>query len=201
MTRKSAAAVMAVGLLVLAVPGEAVAQEIALTAGRFLGDDVLDDLPVIAGPDSIGFGDGTLFGLRFSMGAALVDLEATLATAGSNLLGGTDAEFGARFTYAEAGAALKIFPGPVAPFLAAGIGYHRIGFDIDGADSYGRLGYYAGVGLKVKLGGVGIRGDVRDHITPINVDSLDPLVAETLGLTEDRTVHNFELSVGLVISF
>ena len=199
MRRHVGIAALAVLLVVAAAPAQA--QEIALTVGPFLGDDVLDDVPVVGGTDSIGFDDGLLFGGRFSMGLGFAELEATLATAGSKLLANTEGEFGARFMYAEVGGAIKIFPGPVAPFLAGGIGYHRIGFDLDGASSYGRLGYYVGAGLKVKLGKIGIRGDLRDHITPIKLDSLDPAVAEAIGLDRDKTVHNFELSVGLIISF
>jgi len=129
------------------------------------------------------------------------EFEATLATAGSKVLAETPGEFSARFTYAEGGVLVKLFPGPVAPFLAGGIGYHRIAWGLEGADSYGGLGYYIGVGLKVGLGKVGVRGDLRDHITSIKLDGLDPGVAAAIGLEDDVTVHNFELSVALVISF
>ncbi len=95
----------------------------------------------------------------------------------------------------------NILPGPVAPFLAGGVGYHRIGFGLEGAESYSGLGYYVGAGLKFKLGKLGVRGDLRDHITPIKLDSLDPAVAEAIGLDKNVTVHNFELSAALVISF
>lgn len=177
------------------------AQELALTVGRFLGDDVLEDIPIVGPAEEIGFADGMFYGARFSMGALIAEFEGTLATVGSKVRAGTEDEFSARFTYAEAGVALKIFPGPIAPFLAGGIGYHRIGWGIDGASSYGRMGYYLGGGLKIGLGKIGLRGDLRDHITPIKLDSLDPAVAEIIGLDKDVTVHNFELSAALVFSF
>jgi len=201
MSKKSGALCLALGLVVLVCPGTAEAQELALTVGKFLGDDVLESVPVVGPPARVGFADGTLFGARFSMGLLFAEFEATLATAGSKVLAETPGEFSARFTYAEGGVLVKLFPGPVAPFLAGGIGYHRIAWGLEGADSYGGLGYYIGVGLKVGLGKVGVRGDLRDHITSIKLDGLDPGVAAAIGLEDDVTVHNFELSVALVISF
>lgn len=201
MLKKSGVLCLALGLTVLVCPGTAEAQELALTVGKFLGDDVLESVPVVGPPARIGFGDGTLFGARFSMGLLFAEFEASLATAGSSVLGETPGEFSARLTYAEAGVLMKIFPGPVAPFLAGGIGYHRIGWGMDGADSYGRMGYYIGAGLKLGLGKIGVRGDLRDHITPIKLADLDPGVATAIGLANDVTVHNLELSVALVISF
>ncbi len=192
-------------MLVLAavlVPAQsAFGQELALTVGRFLGDDVLDSVPLVGPSEEIGFADGMFYGARFSIGALIAEFEGTLATVGSKVLADTEGEFSARFTYAEAGAILKIFPGPIAPFVAGGIGYHRIGWGIDGAASYGRMGYYLGAGLKIGLGKIGVRGDLRDHITPIKLDALDPAVAEAIGLDQDVTVHNFELSAALVFSF
>jgi hypothetical protein len=201
MSRKGAVLCLAVSLLVSAVPATASAQEIAITVGRFLGDDVLDEVPIVGPPAAVGFADGMLYGVRFSMGALFAEFEATLASAGSKVLADTEGEFSARFTYAEAGVAIKIFPGPIAPFVAGGIGYHRIGWGVDGASSYGNVGYYLGAGLKVGLGKVGIRGDLRDHITPIKFESLDPLVAAAIGIEDNVTVHNFELSVALTLSF
>ena len=185
----------------LACPRTAGAQELALTVGKFLGDDVLESVPVAGPPARVGFADGTLFGARFSMGLLFAEFEASLATAGSRVLADTANEFSARLAYAEAGVLMKLFPGPVAPFLAGGVGYHRIGWGLAGADPYGSLGYYVGAGLKVGLGKIGVRGDLRDHITPLKLASLDPAVAAAIGLQKDVTVHNLELSVALVIGF
>jgi hypothetical protein len=201
MSRKGVVLCLAACLWVSATPALASAQEIALTVGRFLGDDVLTDVPIVGPPATVGFADGMLYGARFSMGLLFADFEATLATAGSTVLADTAGEFSARFTYAEAGVAIKIFPGPIAPFVAAGIGYHRIGWGLEGSSSYGTTGYYVGAGLKIGLGKVGIRGDLRDHITPIKFEGLDPLIATAIGIDEDGTVHNFELSVALTLSF
>jgi len=120
MSKKSGALCLALGLVVLVCPGTAEAQELALTVGKFLGDDVLESVPVVGPPARVGFADGTLFGARFSMGLLFAEFEATLATAGSKVLAETPGEFSARFTYAEGGVLVKLFPGPVAPFLAGG---------------------------------------------------------------------------------
>lgn len=192
---------LALGLIVVVCPGAAEAQELSLTVGKFLGDDVLESLPVVGPPTQIGFADGMLYGARFSMGLLFVEFEASLTTAGSKVLAETPNEFSAQFTYAEAGVLMKIFPGPVAPFLAGGVGYHRIGWGLAGSEAYAGLGYYVGAGLRLGLGKVGVRGDLRDHITPINLNGLDPGVAAALGLVDNVTVHNFELSVALVLSF
>ena len=201
MLKKGGVVCLTLGLVVLVCPAAAGAQELALTVGKFLGDDVLDSVPIVGPPAPVGFADGTLFGARFSMGLLFVEVEASLATAGSKVLAETPGEFSARFTYAEGGLLVRLFPGPVSPFLAGGLGYHRIGWGLEGADSYGRMGYYIGAGLKFGLGKVGVRGDLRDHITPIKLEGHDPGVASAIGLKEDVTVHNFELSVALVISF
>ncbi len=201
MSKKGGALSLAVVLFVVAVPGRVAAQEVALTVGKFLGDDVLETIPIVGPPARIGFSDGTLYGVRVSIGALFAEVEATLASAGSSVFADTDDELSARFTYAEAGAVIKLFPGPIAPFIAGGIGYHRIGWGLEGSSSYGTMGYYLGAGLKVGLGKIGVRGDLRDHITPIRLDGLDPAVAAAIGLEDNTTVHNFELSVALTIGF
>ena len=76
-----------------------------------------------------------------------------------------------------------------------------LSFDVDGGASTTELGYMLGAGLKIGLGGFGARVDLRDHITPLDADSIDPAVVEILGLDVNTTLHNFELSAALVLSF
>lgn len=180
----------------LAIATPAAAQEVALTVGRLLGDDVGDDGG--GGLLSTDFADANLFGVRAGVGLLLVDVEASLLTGKSGLFEDTEHATDARFTYLEGAAVVRLFPGPVAPFLAAGLGLHRIA--LDGPD-HTTLGYNVGVGLKVALGAVGVRADLRDHITPLDVEDLGPELAEALGEDGSTTLHNFELSLGLIVRF
>ncbi len=185
-------------LAALAAPATANAQEVALTVGRVVGDDVLDAVGDVAG---LGFGDAGIYGIRVGIGAILLQAEGAILRSPIDLFVDTPGLIGSSITYAEIGLVVKVVPGPIGPFLAGGIGHHRISFDLVDADTYTTIGYNVGVGVKFGLGSVGLRMDVRDHITPLKIDSLDPDVLPLIGLTEDKTVHNFEMSVGLVLSF
>ena len=188
----------AVLLGVLLSPVAAFAQEVALTIGRVVGDDVLDAVDDGVG---LGFGDAGIYGARVSLGAILLKVEGALLYSPIDLFVDTPAQLGSSITYAEIALAVNLVPGPISPFLAGGIGYHRISFDVVDADNYTTLGYNVGVGMKIGLGAVAVRVDVRDHITPLKIDAIDPDVLPLLGLTADKTVHNFEMSLGLVLSF
>lgn len=184
-----------------ALPTEILAQEVSLTVGRFLGDDLVD---AGAGPGDLlptSFRDAGLYGVRVGVGFLLVDLEASGLIGSTAILDDTPFEVDARFRYLEGSVLLRLLPGPVAPFLAAGVGFHRLSLDLPGVDSYQTIGYNAGAGIKVTLGGFGVRADVRDHITPVDLDEIAPALGEVLGLDADRTLHNFEVSLGLVLSF
>ncbi len=182
----------------LAAPTTANAQEIALTVGRVVGDDVLD---AVDGSVGLGFGDAGIYGVRVGLGAILVQAEGSILYSPTDLFVDTPGQIGSSITYAEIAMAIKVVPGPIGPFLAGGVGYHRLTFDIVDADNYTTLGYNVGAGVKFGLGSVAVRLDVRDHITPIKVDKLDPVLLPLIGLTADKTVHNFEMSLGLVLSF
>ena len=188
----------AVLLGALLSPAAATAQEVALTVGRVVGDDVLDAVDNGVG---LGFGDAGMYGARVSLGAILLQAEGAILYSPTDLFVDTPGQIGSSITYAEIAVAVKLVPGPVGPFLAGGIGLHRLSFDVVDADNYTTLGYNVGVGVKLGLGAVGARIDVRDHITPLKIDKIDPAVLPLIGLTADKTVHNFEMSVGLVLSF
>ncbi|HJO05168.1 MAG TPA: hypothetical protein QGG47_14470 [Acidobacteriota bacterium] len=183
---------------VLLTPTAASAQEVALTLGRVFGDDVLE--AVNSGP-GLGFGDAGIYGARVGLGAILVQAEGAILYSPTDLFVDTPGQIGSSITYAEVALAFKIIPGPVGPFIAGGIGHHRVSFDLADANTYTTVGYNFGAGVKLGLGSVGARIDVRDHITPLKVDKIDPDVLPLIGLDADKTVHNFEVSVGLVLSF
>ena len=188
----------AVLLGALLSPAAVAAQEIALTVGRVVGDDLLD---AADNGIALGFGDAGIYGARVSLGAILLQAEGTILYSPIDLFVDTLGQIGSSITYAEIALAIKVIPGPVGPFLAGGIGYHRLSFDVIDADNYTTLGYNIGAGVKFGLGALAARIDVRDHITPLKIDKIDPDVLPLLDLTADKTVHNFEMSVGLVLSF
>jgi len=196
-------ACIALGLVVASAwPQTARAQEVGFTVGRFLGDDLLERVPLLSTSGKLTFEDGGLYGGRIVMGALLVQLEGSILYTPTALVLGTRTEVvSAKFLYAEASGLISLLPGPIAPFLAAGLGYHRIGWGGDGLSSYNTLGYNVGVGLKVGLGGLGVRTDLRDHITPMKVDKMDPRLVDLLGLESNVTLHNFEISATLLVHF
>ncbi len=192
------AGVLAGAALSLLWPASVQAQQIGFSVGRFVGDELADRVPGIGGFSPVAFGDATIYGVRARLGLPILDLEGSIQYGPSSLSVGDLVSLTARFLYAEAGVAVAIIPTPIAPFVTAGIGLHRIGWEGDNA-AYQTLGYYAGVGLRLGLGGVGARVDLRDHITPFRLDDLDPDVRALVGLPADLTLHNFELSLSLML--
>lgn len=192
-----AAAIAALFLM----PAAAEAQEVSLIVGRFLGDDLIR--PDVSVGDFLptSFADTNVYGVRVGFGLLLIDAEASFLTGKSALFEGTPVETDTRFTYLEGTLVVRLLPGPITPFLAAGGGLHRVSFSGPGDPDFTTFGYTVGVGAKVMLGKIGARADVRDHITPMNVADLDQDVLDFLGLDADATLHNFELSVGLVVRF
>lgn len=190
-----------VGLVIaggLLLPFHASGQEVSLTVGRFLGDDVAD------GPGGLiptSFGDAGLYGVRVGMGLLLVDVEGSVLIGNTSILEDTPFALDARFRYLEGSVLLRLLPGPVAPFVAAGIGWHRLSLDLAGVPDYDTVGYNVGAGVKVQLGALGVRGDIRDHVTPLRIEDLAPALADALGIDSGKSLHNFEVSVGLVLSF
>lgn len=188
-------------ILVMALPGAAEAQQVSGVFGRLLGDDVLDQAPFVGSVQGVEFADANLYGARVSWGLAGPELELSVVYSPSKLLENTRLEVDADFLYGEANVLLGLLPGPVEPFVTGGIGLHRISLDIPGTDAETKLGYNVGAGVKVGLGGLGVRADLRDHITPLDFADIDPQFAEALDLLEGNTLHNVELSFGLMFSF
>lgn len=187
---------MVTTLVLATAAGPVHAQEVALTVGRLLGDDLIDSdiLPT-------DFSDATLFGVRAGTSLLLVDVEASLLIGNSELFEDTAFATDARFTYLEGSAVLRLLPGPIAPFVAAGLGLHRIALDGPGDLDHSTLGYNFGAGLKIALGSLGVRADLRDHVTPMDLEDLPPDLVDALGLDESETLHNFEISAGLIVRF
>jgi len=185
--------------LVLAAPTEARADggEFTFSVGALLGDDL--DLGVSA--LEAGFDDSPLYGGRLGWYGWPLGFEGSVMYSPSGLSGRVGVEVGeldARVLYAEANLVLVLIPGPVSPFVTGGIGLHSIALDDDDFEHDG-FGYNFGGGVKAAIGPVGLRVDVRDHVTSFDVEDLvEPL--EIL-VTEDATLHNIEVSAGVSIRF
>ena len=90
-----------------------------------------------------------------------------------------------------------------APYVQAGVGAVRWSFDTDDFNAEGtttNVAYNLGVGATWKLGGVGLRGEVKDYIT--SLDWQRPSDANDFNDIEgDRIAHNWAVSLGLTIAF
>lgn len=194
----------------LAMPSSARAEgEVAFVFGASISGDI----SVLS--DELDFDDvqtavknSPLFGLRLGGYGFPFGFEGSLIYSPSGLTG--DAfddlvEANASILYTEANLLIIILPGPVAPFVTAGLGLHYLNFNIADLVSFDRskLGYNFGGGLKVNASRVSFRVDVRDHVTTFGFDDLGlGIIGDLIGLsgTEAR-LHNVELSFGLGIRF
>ena len=65
-----------------------------------------------------------------------------------------------------------------------------------------KAGWNFGGGLKVNIKGLALRGDVRDHITKIGPDDFDLAeIAQELGINDEPTLHNVEISGSIGVRF
>jgi opacity protein-like surface antigen len=149
-----------------------------------------------------------LFGLRLGSYGFPFGIEGSLIYSPSGLTGAAFddvVEANAKILYTEANVLLIILPGPVAPFVTAGLGLHYLNFNVADLVSFNRskLGYNFGGGLKINASRVSFRVDLRDHVTTFGFDDLGlGIIGDLIGLgdTEAR-LHNVELSFGLGIRF
>jgi len=194
------ALVLLMGMLL--VPQPAAAQEVSFVIGALIGDSFRDVLGILDLPNiAQDFKNAPLFGGRVGVSAFPFAFEGSIVYSPSaiNLSGGSS--FDAKLIYAEAEVQLIIFPGPVQPYIGGGLGFDHIRLQTGGNPSETVLGYVLGGGLKLAFGSVGARVDLKDHITPLKVDNLDPEFRQALFLVQDTTLHNVELSGGITIRF
>ncbi len=177
------------------------AQEVTVVLGRFIGDRFIDRVPFVPEVGSGEFANATFYGARLSLPAFPLNVEGSLVYSPTSLFPDTPLAFNAKVVYAEANALIQMFPGPVSPFITAGIGIHQIDLELAGISPYRTVGYNYGAGVKFGVGTLGLRIDVRDHITPLNIADMVPEFAELLFIEEDIRLHNLEVSAGLVFSF
>ena len=186
-------------MTLLALPTTAWAQntEATFAIGALLGDDIDLDLDLFDDATA-GFDTSPVYGGRIGWYGFPLGAEASVLYSPSGVT--VDPEFlqpdGVSILYAEVNALLIIIPGPIQPFITGGVGVHRIDFTFDEGDlTETAFGWNWGGGLKVKIGPIAIRGDIRDHITRFESDDVLAL------LGTDNTFHNWEVSAGIGVAF
>ena len=99
-------------------------------------------------------------------------------------------------------------PGPVSPFFSIGAGWHSYKFDLSGINTsvanvtVEKAGWDIGGGLKINIKAVTLRGDIKDYLTKVGPSDFRIAdIADELGITNETTLHNVEISGGVGIRF
>ena len=188
--------------VVLALPEPATAgPELTFVLGAMIGDSLADALQVRPSTITAGFDNAPIYGGRLGWSSFPFAFEGSLVVSPSALNIAPAGSLNARLVYAEVDLQILLFPGPISPFLAGGLGFHNIRLEVGSQPSETIVGYAIGGGLKVALGSLGLRADLRDHITRLDPSKLEDEFVQALGIAESTTTHNVELSAGLTIKF
>ena len=201
-TRRLLVGFLLLAMVLVLVPAPAAAgPDVTFVLGAMIGDSLLDVLQVR--PDNLteGFENAPIFGGRIGWSAFPFAIEGNLLYSPSAINIANVGSLDAGLVYAEAEIQLIILPGPVAPFIGAGLGIHSIYLKIGAVPRETMLGYVFGGGLKIAIGTLGIRADLKDHITPLDVASLSPEFLQVTGIAASTNVHNVEFSGGVTIKF
>lgn len=191
-----------VGSVLLLFPAPAHAgPELTFVLGAMIGDSLSDVLRVR--PDTLtdGFKSAPIYGGRVGWSAFPFAVEGSLVLSPSSINVDNLGSLDANLVYAEAEVQILILPGPIAPFVGGGIGIHSIQLQAGSRPRETMVGYIIGGGIKAAFGSLGLRVDLRDHITPLDVTALGDEFLTVLGIAESTTAHNVELSGGLTIRF
>jgi opacity protein-like surface antigen len=206
--RSIAVAVLALAIAVATATPARAEGEVTGVIGGMLGGDLNN---ILQGNVSIGgaFDNGPLYGVRLGWIGRFVGLEGSFVASPSGLslsVPTQTAGINGKVYFLEGSVLLIPIPGPVSPFFTAGVGLHSYTFDVDinAASSQvadvQKLGYTWGGGLKINIKALTIRGEVRDHITPLEAGDLN-LLPVSAQLVDDQTMHNVEISAGIGIRF
>lgn len=175
--------------------------EVSFVIGALFGDDL--DLGLEELENS--FDNAPLFGGRIGVYGHPFGLEGSLVVSPSSVPEFEDIELGGldvRIMYAEVNALLIILPGPLSPFATGGVGIHSFKFEDTAFESTeNQLGFNFGGGIKGNIGPLAVRLDIRDHLTSFDPDDVDPVLVPILGLDDEHTVHNWEVSAGIGVHF
>ena len=106
-----------------------------------------------------------------------------------------------RAVFAEFNVLVNILQGSFQPFVTAGLGAHAYDLtDID-TDPVVKFGYNFGAGLRYLTGKFVFRGDVRDHVTSLDISDFGLGLEDVIVGSTSGTLHNVELSVGVGVIF
>ncbi len=200
--RRLAIGTLIITSLMLFAPAPANAgPELTFVLGAMIGDSLTDVLQIRSNDLTEGFENAPIYGGRVGWSAFPFAIEGSLLVSPSGINITNVGSLDARLIYAEAEIQLLILPGPVSPFIGGGLGIHNIRLDIGTQLSETTIGYVFGGGLKAAFGSLGIRVDIKDHITPLDVTQLDDAFIAALGIAETTRSHNVEFSGGLSIRF
>src|SRR5262245_57095726 len=157
---KHLAIALIVSRMVVATPSTTLAKgEITGVIGGLLGGDLNN---VLAGNISVGgaFENGPLYGVRVGWIIPLFGLEASYVYSPSGVslsIPGVQAGVNGKVQYLEGNALWIIIPGPVAPFVTAGAGWHSYDLDVVAANAavdageLKKLGFNFGGGIKINI--------------------------------------------------
>jgi len=195
-----AALTIAVALVALCFPAPARAQntEATFVIGALLGGDIDLGLDIINDARA-SFDNAALYGGRLGWYSFPLGVEASVLYSpnGVTTVPAFLAPNSSSILYAEANVLLIIIPGPVAPFITGGAGLHRVNFEYAdlGSLTETAFGWNWGGGLKIKIGPIALRGDLRDHITRFQSNDVLALLGTTTNL------HNWEASASIGVAF
>lgn len=197
---------------VLAMPSKAFAQpEVSGVIGGMLGGDLNNLLEGTSSLKST-FDNGPLYGFRAGWMGGFIGLEGSFVLSPTGVkisANNVPADLDAKVYYGEGNILFFLLPGPVKPFLSVGAGWHSYDFDVNVANTsvsgdakVEKVGWNFGGGLKINIKGLTLRGDVRDHLTKIGPDDFDLAdIAHEIGIDNDATLHNVEISGAIGIRF
>lgn len=201
-TRPLPAGLLLMASVTLLVPAAATAgPELTFSIGAIIGDSLTDVLQVRPENLTEGFQNAPFFAGRVGWSAFPFAIEGTLAYSPSAVNIAGVGSLDANLVYAEAELQILILPGPIAPFVGGGIGIHSIDIRSLVVPRETVVGYSLGGGLKAAFGSLGLRVDLRDHITPLKVADLSDEFLTVIGIVNNTTIHNVELSGGITIRF
>ncbi|MEC8944524.1 MAG: hypothetical protein VX398_06605 [Acidobacteriota bacterium] len=174
---------------------------VTFVLGAMIGDSLSEVLQVRLGTITEGFENAPILGGRMGWSLFPFAVEGSLLYSPSAIDSTGGDSFGASIMYAEVEAQMLILPGPVSPFFGGGIGLHSIKLQVGSTPRETVIGYVFGGGLRATFGTLGLRVDIKDHITPLKITELDPNFVDALGTAVSNNLHNIEFSGGVTIKF